>query len=161
VVHIAPGGPEPIARLEIAPEHASQDRDVQGGNPGPRVLEQEPEGRRLVQHEPRDALAAPVRQLERHRRAIVMAHEVHRAGKGIEQGLDQRRLGIQGQWLVRARGAARGITVEIGRQHAIAEGAGARRAAAIAPERRLRRAGRSPWAACPPPGPVVVTKVCS
>ena len=50
-----------------------------------------------------------------------MAHEVHRAGKGIEQGLDQRRLGIQGQWLVRARGAARGITVEMGRQHAVAE----------------------------------------
>jgi len=68
-----------------------------------------------------DALAAPVRQLQGHRRPIVLAHEVHRAGKGIEQGLDQRRLGIQGQWLVRARGAARGITVEIGRQHAVAE----------------------------------------
>ena len=62
-----------------------------------------------------------MRQLQGHRRPIVLAYEIHRAGKGIEQGLDQRRLGIQGQWRARARGAARSIALELGRQHAVAE----------------------------------------
>jgi hypothetical protein len=102
-----------------------------------------------------------MRQLQGHRRPIVMAHEVHRAGNGIEQGLDPRRLGIQGQWLVRARRAARGISVEIGRQHAVAD------AQALGERLPLvRRAGSDvqadrPWDVRPPPGPVVVTKVCS
>jgi len=61
----------------------------------PAVGQQEPEGRRIVQHEPPDALAEPVRELQGHRRPIVVTDEVHRAGKGIDPVLDEGRFGIE------------------------------------------------------------------